>query len=67
MSFARQPESEPPKRPNLRLVPSRVPDRLPENAAVSGSPARGIMWGVLLSVAFFWAPLAAAAGWLTSR
>ena len=67
MSLARQPQDDPPPRPRLRLVPSEAPASRWEREELEGSPARGVVWGVTLSLAGFWVPVAAIVYWLTSK
>jgi len=67
MSLARQPEPqhEPPRRPELRLVPSDA--TVFEQESLESSPSRGIMWGVGISLVGFWIPAAALVTWLRWR
>lgn len=68
MSLARQPNDEPPRRPVLRIVEASESAGLPNGSGNEhGSPARGIVWGLVLSLVGFWLPLTAVVGRLVLK
>ena len=59
MSLAHDPRHEPPERPHLRVIPG---GREHVEIEPEGSPARGIVWGLIFAIGGFWVPLAAILG-----